>query len=150
MWALARIGDNGQTLRYTNDGGRIWWVCRPPASASIPRSLAASSEPGRNGRVRIFAACREGLFASDDLGYTFRRLTSAPSNVRDVATSMFDAGTVVIASPVVRVSRDRGETFAAKGLSARLVAVDPRNPSLIFAIAQNGRLYASADGGRHF
>ena len=70
--------------------------------------------------------------------------------MRDVATSMFDAGTVVIASPVVRVSRDRGETFAAKGLSARLVAVDPRNPSLIFAIAQNGRLYASADGGRHF
>ncbi len=70
--------------------------------------------------------------------------------MRDVATSAFDAGTVVIASPVVRVSRDRGETFAAKGLSARLVAVDPRNPSLIFAVAQNGRLYASADGGNTF
>ncbi len=114
-----------------------------------PRSLAASSEPGRDGRVRLFAACREGLFASDDLGYSFRRLTSAPSNVRDVATSAFDAGTVVIASPIVRVSRDRGETFSSKGLSARLVAVDPRNPSLIFAIALNGRLYASADGGDH-
>jgi photosystem II stability/assembly factor-like uncharacterized protein len=150
MWALARIGNNGQTLRYTNDGGRIWWVVSATGLCIHPRSLAASSEPGRDGRVRIFAACREGLFASDDLGYTFRRLTSAPSNVRDVATSMFDAGTVVIASPVVRVSRDRGETFAAKGLSARLVAVDPRNPSLIFAIAQNGRLYASADGGSHF
>jgi hypothetical protein len=67
-----------------------------------------------------------------------------------VATSAFDPGTVVIATPIVRVSRDRGETFSAKGLSARLVAVDPRNPSLIFAIALNGRLYASADGGDHF
>src|SRR5437764_983567 len=87
-----------------------------------PRSMAASSEPGRTGDVRIFAACREGLFASDDLGYTFHRLRSAPANIRDVATSMFDGGTVVIASPNVRVSQDRGETFAPKGLSARLVA----------------------------
>ena len=149
MWALARLG-NGQTLRYTNNGGRLWWVVPATGLCLHPRSLAASSERGRSGRVRIFAACREGLFASDNLGYSFRRLTSAPANVRDVATSMFDAGTVIIASPVVRVSRDRGETFSAKGLSARLVAVDPRNPSLIFAIALNGRLYASADGGRHF
>jgi hypothetical protein len=100
--------------------------------------------------VRVFAACREGLFASDDFGYSFHRLRSAPANIRDVATSAFDPGTVVIATPIVRVSRDRGETFSAKGLSARLVAVDPRNPSLIFAIALNGRLYASADGGDHF
>ncbi len=150
MWALARIGDDGQTLRYTKDGGRVWWVVSGTGLCLHPRALAASSEPGRDGRVRLFAACREGLFASDDLGYSFRRLTSAPANVRDVATSAFDAGTVVIASPVVRVSRDRGETFAAKGLSARLVAVDPRNPSLIFAVAQNGRLYASADGGNTF
>jgi hypothetical protein len=150
MWALSRVGKTEQTLRYTNDGGRIWWVVSATGLCVHPRSMAASSEPGRDGRVRIFAACREGLFASDDLGYSFRRLTSAPANVRDVATSMFDPGTVVIASPVVRVSRDRGDTFAAKGLSARLVAVDPRNPSLIFAIALNGRLYASADGGRHF
>jgi photosystem II stability/assembly factor-like uncharacterized protein len=150
MWALATESANRQTLRYTNDGGRVWWVVPATGLCAHPRSLAASSEPGRAGRVRIFAACREGLFASDDLGYTFRRLTSAPKNVRDVATSMFDAGTVVIASPVVRISRDRGDTFSAKGLSARLVAVDPRNPSLIFAIALNGRLYASADGGTHF
>ena len=47
--------------------------------------------------MRVFAACREGLYASDDLGYSFRRLTSAPANVRDVATSMFDSGTVVTA-----------------------------------------------------
>ncbi len=150
MWALARIGDTGQTLRYTKDGGRVWWVVSATGLCLHPRSMAASSEPGRDGRVRLFAACREGLFASDDFGYSFRRLTSAPDNVRDVATSAFDAGTVVIASPVVRVSRDRGETFAAKGLSARLVAVDPRNPSLLFAVAQNGRLYASADGGNTF
>ncbi len=150
MWALARVGDNGQTLRYTKDGGRVWWVVSSTGLCLHPRSLAASSEPGRDGRVRLFAACREGLYASDDLGYSFRRLTSAPADVRDVATSMFDAGTVVIASPVVRVSRDRGETFGAKGLSARRVAVDPRNPSLLFAIAMNGHLYASADGGNHF
>jgi photosystem II stability/assembly factor-like uncharacterized protein len=150
MWTLARIGGNSQTLRYTKDGGRIWWVVSATGLCVHPRSIAASSEPGRNGRVRLFAACREGLYASDDFGYSFRRLTSAPANVRDVATSAFDAGTVVIASPVVRVSRDRGETFASKGLSARLVAVDPRNPSLLFAIALNGRLYASADGGNTF
>lgn len=150
MWAVTRVGEEGQELRYTNNGGRIWWLLPGSGLCLHPRSIAASSEPGRNGRVRLFAACREGLYASDDLGYTFRRLDSAPADVRDVATSLFDPGTVVIASPVVRVSRDRGETFAAKGLSAELVAVDPRNPSLIFAVAQNGRLFASADGGGHF
>ena len=150
MWALARLANNDQELRYTNDGGRIWWSVSGSGLCVHPRSLAASSEPGRMGHVRLFAACREGLFASDDLGYTFHRLTSAPRNIRDVATSAFDSGTVVIASPNVRVSRDQGASFSSKGLSARLVAVDPRNPSLIFAIALNGRLYASADGGDHF
>src|SRR4051794_11115768 len=149
MWAVARVG-KVQELRYSNDGGRVWWSVSGGGLCVNPRSMAASSEPGRTGDVRIFAACREGLFASDDLGYTFHRLRSAPANIRDVATSMFDGGTVVIASPNVRVSQDRGETFAPKGLSARLVAVDPRNPSLLFAIALNGRLYASADRGDHF
>ena len=149
MWAVSRIG-KGQELRYSNDGGRIWWLVSGKGLCVHPRSMAAASEPGRSGAVRIFAACREGLFASDNLGYRFHRLKSAPANVRDVATSMFDTGTVVIATPIVRVSRDRGETFSPKGLSARLVAVDPRNPSLLFAIALNGKLFASADGGDHF
>jgi hypothetical protein len=149
MWALARVGKARQ-VRYSNNGGRVWWSVTGSGLCRTPRTMAALSEPGQSGRVRVFVACREGLFASDDLGYTFRRMSSAPSNIRDVATSLFDPGTVVIASPNVRVSRDRGETFASKGLSARLVAVDPRNPSLLFAIALNRRLYASADGGDHF
>jgi len=149
MWAVARFG-NEQDLRYTNDGGRIWWSISGSGLCLHPRSLAAASEPGKNGRVRVYAACREGLYVSDNLGYSFHRMTSAPANIRDVATSLFDAGTVVIAAPNVRVSTDRGQTFSSKGLSARLVAVDPRNPSLIFAIALNGRLYTSADGGNHF
>jgi len=149
IWAISRVG-KGQELHYSNEGGRFWWSVTARGLCLHPRSMAASSGTGRDGAVRVFAACREGLFASDDFGYSFRRLRSAPANIRDVATSAFDPGTVVIATPIVRVSRDRGETFSAKGLSARLVAVDPRNPSLIFAIALNGRLYASADGGDHF
>jgi hypothetical protein len=149
IWVVARVG-KGQQVHYSTEGGRFWYSVTAKGLCLHPRSMAAASEPGRDGAVRIFAACREGLFASDDLGFTFHRLKSAPSNIRDVATSAFDPDTVVIATPIVRVSHDRGETFSSKGLSARLVAVDPRNPSLIFAIALNGRLYASADGGDHF
>ena len=51
MWALARIGNNGQTLRYTNDGGRIWWVLsghRPlPPSALDRRVVGAGARRAR-------------------------------------------------------------------------------------------------------
>jgi hypothetical protein len=149
LWALVRE-KGGFTLRYANDGGRHWWE-RPAAFlCEEPRALAAAAEEGRLGRVRLFAACADGLYASDDLGVSFRRLDSAPTDVRDVATALFDPDTVVIATPVVRISRDRGETFSAAAVSASRVAVDPRNTAVLFAVGLNGRLYASADGGRHF
>ncbi len=149
LWALVRV-DDGFALRYANDGGRYWWE-RPAAFlCAEPRAIAAASEPGRLGLVRLFAACADGLYASDDLGVSFRRLESAPADVRDVATALADADTVVIATPVVRISRDRGETFTPAAVSASRVAVDPRNTAVLFAVGLNGRLYASADGGRHF
>ena len=87
---------------------------------------------------------------SDDLGFTFQRVAEAPWAVSDVATALGVPGAVVIVTPVVRASRDGGRTWADSALSAMHVAVDPRNWRLVFAIAENGRLYASVDGGRSF
>ena len=60
--------------------------------------LAVESSIAVTKRFTVYGRLEQVQKSSDDLGFTFRRLTSAPANVRDVATSMFDAGTVVIAS----------------------------------------------------
>ena len=67
-----------------------------------------------------------------------------------MATSLSDPLMVVVATPLVRVSRDGAATWRDGLLVAERVAIDPRNPDLVFAIAPNDRLFTSKDGGRTF
>jgi hypothetical protein len=113
-----------------------------------PRALAAA--PRRGATDRVYAACGDaGLLVSDSLGAYWRPLPGVAS-AGDVATSPADGAFVAVVTPLVTISRDGGTTWDERPLSAIRVAVSPRNAQLVFAIAENGRLFASVDGGRTF
>jgi photosystem II stability/assembly factor-like uncharacterized protein len=145
VWALAE-GEQPRLYRSADNGGH-WVPVVPNGLCRRPRALAASSTEDA---PRLYAACGGvGLLVSDDLGLSFQHV----SGIRDaweVATSLSDPLMVVVATPLVRVSRDSAATWTDGLLVAERVAIDPRNPDLVFAIAPNDRLFTSKDGGRTF
>jgi photosystem II stability/assembly factor-like uncharacterized protein len=146
IWALTSA-EQPRLLR-SRDDGRTWTPVVPTGLCHRPRGLAASASPGE--RPILYAACGpEGLLASRDDGLSFQRVPGIRT-ARDVATTLADRGMVVVATPLVRISNDLGATWRDAPLVANRVAIDPRNPALIFAIAPNGRLFASKDGGKTF
>lgn len=148
LWAVT--AGRRARLMYTRDDGRTWTRRPTIGLCRHPRAIAAAAQHGPNMRERLYAACGEdGLLLSEDLGITWRRLPGI-ARASDVATSAAAAEFVVATTPLVAVSRDGGQTWDERPLSAIRVAVSPRNDALIFAIAENGRLYASVDRGRHF
>ena len=135
-------------LRSRDDGG-TWDAIVPTGLCRQPRALAATG-PVEGGKALLYAACGpRGLLVSDNGGLSFERVPGI-RNARDVAVCLRDPNVVVVATPLVRVSEDGGRTWRDGRVVADRVAVDPRNPDLVFAIAPNGRLFASKDGGRTF
>ncbi len=146
VWALT--GGERRVLRYTNDAGATWWTM--PALGLCPRPRAISVGPRRGGGERLWVACGpRGLLVSDDLGVRFSRILGL-ADVDHVAAARSRAGHAVIATPRVARTVDNGRSWEFADLDARLVAVDPRNPDLVFAVSADGRLVASLDGGRSF
>lgn len=147
VWALA-TGPEPRMLR-SRDEGATWTEIVPTGLCRQPRGLAATG-PREDGKALLYAACGpRGLLVSDNGGLSFERVPGI-RNARDVAVCLRDPLVVVVATPLVRVSRDGGRTWIDGRVVADRVAVDPRNPDLVFAIAPNGRLFASKDGGRTF
>jgi hypothetical protein len=72
------------------------------------------------------------------------------STATTVAAARSAAGRIAVATPKVIVTRDNGRTWSISGLKASVIAIDPRNPDLVFAVGTDGRLFASLDGGRSF
>jgi hypothetical protein len=147
LWAITR--EPRQELRYSNDGGLNWWL--PPALGLCRDVRAMAVAPPVVGETeRLFVACGEdGLLASDDLGVTFVRVPGI-DRADAVAAARADVPRVVVATPQVAVSTDGGATWTYDAFLARLVAVDPRNDGLVFAIDIGGQLFASLDGGATF
>jgi len=147
VWAIA-----GKTLWYTRDVRGAW--SRRPARGLCARPLALAATPTERGsdrRLRLFAACGpDGLYASDDLGRTFTRLPSPTGPVIAVATTAAESKMVVVATPAVLVSHDRGETFTATRAAGPVVAIDTRNTRLILVVGTDGKLHISTDGGATF
>jgi hypothetical protein len=147
IWAITREG--GTRLRYSNDGGAHWWSLPALGLCPQPRGLAVGAPKGR-ANERLWVACgRRGLLASDDLGVSFERVPGI-SNAQSVAAARSTPGRVAVTTPQVLVTRDAGRTWSLSGLNANAVAIDPRNPDLVFAVGADGRLLASLDGGRTF
>lgn len=147
LWAITR--EPRQELRYSNDGGANWWL--PPALGLCRDVRAMAVAPPVVGDAeRLFVACGEdGLLASDDLGVTFVRVPGI-ERADAVAAARADVPRVVVATPQVAVSTDGGTTWTYDAFMARLVAVDPRNDRLVFAVDIGGQLFASLDGGVTF
>ena len=146
MWAFA-----DDQLWYNPIEGRPWrrrtaiGLCPKPVAFAATRAMG-----GGDGVVRLLAACGDaGLYASDDLGQSFFRLP-APTTAIAVATTSADAGLVLVASPEVLISHDRGASFSKAPLSASLVALDTRNTRVMYALAVDGFLHISIDGGHTF
>jgi photosystem II stability/assembly factor-like uncharacterized protein len=146
VWALSD-GDEPRMLR-SKDDGRSWTAVVPTGLCRRPRALAATTASDR--RPLLYAACGpRGLLVSANGGLSFQRVAGF-NDARDVATCLSDPKVIVVATPLVRVTKDRGITWHDGNIVADRVAVDPRNSDLVFAIAPNGGLFASKDGGRTF
>jgi hypothetical protein len=149
LWAVTHLPQ--LALAYSNDDGLHWYGRPATGLCPRPRAIAASPPARRDGMPVLYVACGvRGLQRSDDLGISFHTVEEAPWTVLDVSTALSVPGGVAIVTPIVRVSRDGGATWLDSGLSAKRVALDPRNRRLVFAIAENGRLFTSVDGGRKF
>jgi hypothetical protein len=147
LWAIST--EEGVRLRYSNDGGAYWWDMPAVGLCARPRAIAAGgAKAGKN--ERLWVACgRQGLQASDDLGASFQYVPGV-SNAQTVAAARTAAGRIAVATPKVIVTRDNGRTWSISGLNASVIAIDPRNPDLVFAVGTDGRLFASLDGGKSF
>jgi photosystem II stability/assembly factor-like uncharacterized protein len=129
------------------DSARSWYPRPTLGLPQIVRDLAAASVPGR--ADTLFAACAAaGLWRSVDGGIHWRHLPSAGAGAWAVTTSPAQPGRVLVATPRVRWSDDYGRTWHSTKFSARLLAADPRNGSVFFAVGDDGQLHASSDGGR--
>lgn len=147
VWAVAV--DGGRTLMYSNDGGAVWWTMPAVGLCAKPLAIAAGA-PGERDVERLWVACgRQGLFASDDLGASFQPVPGI-SNALGVVASRTARGRLIVLTPNVLATRDGGRTWTISGTQAAAVAIDPRNPDLVFAATTDGRLLASLDGGRSF
>lgn len=147
LWAISTEG--GVRLHYSNDGGAYWWDMPAVGLCARPRAIAAGG--AKAGKTeRLWVACgRQGLQASDDLGASFQSVPGV-SNAQTVAAARTVAGRIAVATPKVIVTRDNGRTWSISGLNASVIAIDPRNPDLVFAVGTDGRLFASLDGGQSF
>lgn len=148
LWAVTADG-GGSVLHYSNDGGVYWWTLPAVGLCPHPRGIAAGA-PDERDVERLWVACgRRGLMASDDLGASFQAVPGI-ADARAIAASRGTPGRIVVATPTVLASRDAGRTWVISGTRARAVAIDPRNPDLVFAATTDGRLLASLDGGGSF
>ncbi len=144
VWAWA-----GRLL-YSNNDGRSFFPAVGIGLPSTVRSMTALIDRTGKEPARVFAACgAAGLYETRGVGGAWTRVPSVDA-AEDVDATLTDDSFLVVATPVVEVSRDGGATFSVSPLSATHVAVDPRNTNLISAVAENGRLYQSVDGGKHF
>jgi hypothetical protein len=144
LYALVRRGH--ARLYVTLDSARSWW---PRPAIGLPgsaRQLAVQRVDGRPDVVYA-AAGGDGLWRSLDGGVTFSRVPAAGRDVVAVTTGPAHRGRVLVATPRVRVSEDYGETWRSTGFRARLLASDPRNGDVFFAVSSDGLLQASSDGG---
>ena len=147
VWALT--AERGNQLLYSNDGGDYWWTMSAIGLCPHPLGLAVGAPTGKFVE-RLWVACgADGLFASDDLGVNFVRIPGI-SNALSVAAARSQPGQIAVTTPQVVVTKDSGLTWYLSGLTASAVAIDPRNPDLVFAAGSGGRLYASLDGGKSF
>jgi photosystem II stability/assembly factor-like uncharacterized protein len=133
-------------LYVTLDSARTWY---PRPALQLPRSARAIAVArAKGGPDVVYAATgRAGLWRSVDAGVSWSRLP-VQANAQAVATTPARWQHVVAALPELSWSDDYGATWHTSGPRATLVASDPRNDRIWYAVAPDGELLVSTDGGR--
>jgi photosystem II stability/assembly factor-like uncharacterized protein len=134
-------------LYVTLDSARTWY---PRPALDLPRSarsIAAARVKG--GPDVVYAATgRTGLWRSLDAGVSWARLPVRAPDAQSVATTPARWQHLVAALPELAWSDDYGATWHVSGPRATIVAADPRNERIWYAVAPDGELLVSTDGGR--
>ncbi|HKV12287.1 MAG TPA: hypothetical protein VJ725_29350 [Thermoanaerobaculia bacterium] len=135
----------------TTDGGSSWFRTR--LATRVDLLEVAPSEPGT-----LYGSSPGAFFRSTDHGTSWTRLANAPFVLLDLKVDPQDARTVYgSGGPKVFRSRDGGETWesfepgfkTSEGAvdSVNRLAIDPRQPSTLYAASMFGALAKSTDRG---
>jgi photosystem II stability/assembly factor-like uncharacterized protein len=133
-------------LQVSRDGGASWEMAGP-APAGLIALAASATDPDR-----LYAATEAGLLVSSDAGRSWAQAHPSRAPVSSVATGpdgallafVLDGGLQRAVEPDLAwetVSTDTG------GRILLHLAVDPHDPSRLFAASQHGEILASRDGG---
>jgi photosystem II stability/assembly factor-like uncharacterized protein len=133
-------------LQVSRDGGKNWAIVGQPPEGLI--ALAASATSAK----RIYGATQMGLMVSDDSGATWRALAFGGQPVSMVATGPNDAlYAYVVGSGLMSATEAKPETWSSLSSDPRIqlhLAIDDKDPNRLFAIAYEGGIIRSDDGGR--
>jgi photosystem II stability/assembly factor-like uncharacterized protein len=133
-------------LYVTLDSARTWYPRPALRMPNTTRVIAAARSKG--GPDVVYAAAgKAGLWRSIDAGVSWSRLPLA-GNAQSVATTPARWQRVVAALPELAWSDDYGSTWHRTGKRALLVAADPRNDRIWWAVTPAGELLVSTDGGK--
>jgi photosystem II stability/assembly factor-like uncharacterized protein len=157
--------DNSADIYSSSDGAATWALLATVPGGGGNSILSFSSSPDKK---RIYALVRmQGLMVSENNGQTWNSMDNGlpidptwgplvqSMAVDPTISEILYAGTGGTAGQGQGVykSTDRGETWSAsnKGMldaNISALAVDPKQPQVIYAGSANGNLFKSADGGQ--
>jgi hypothetical protein len=151
---LILVATEGLGLLRTDNGGRTW----APAAVSDGAMAFANSRMSFPTSSRVYLVSPGesplGLYRSDDAGSTFTGLASLPFGTIAVDPRNADVlylGTYNSGDGLFK-STDGGRTLQDLGQPGAFsaLAVDQRNPQIIYAGQRSGRVIRSLDGGKSF
>ena len=134
-------------IQVSRDGGKTWEMAgSPPADVF---DLAASAKDPNT----LYAATRNGLKVSRDAGKSWE-----PASTMTQPASMVEVGSdgtayaFIVGTGLVKTAEPSLDwTVLSSGFGERVLlhfAVDPSNPERLFAVAAEGEIFLSTDGGK--
>lgn len=139
------------------DGGRTWKKLYELKEKGFVCSVAISA---KNGKAMLVATSNGGLLMSSDGGETWSEASKLTAkDIKNAAFAPSDDAIIyaACAKDGVWKSSDQGKTWSAvnTGIDPKSslveLAIDPKDPNLVCAIATNGwagNMYRTADGGK--
>lgn len=137
-------------LQVSRDGGHTWepWERLPQLPDGLIDLAASATDVDT-----LYAATRGGLLVSRNAGHSWQSAYPSQHPTSTVETGsngeiyafMLGVGLVKYQDDDwVQLSNDFGGRYLLH------LAIDPKDPNRLYAVAQGGEILASSDGGRHW